>query len=336
MPEPLVSVIIPAYDAAESIAETLNSVVAQTLSRHEIILVNDGSRDTPRLEASIALWRDRLTYIQQDNRGAAAARNAALRVSRGAWVAFLDADDVWSRRYLEEQLAFLEAHPHVDLVYTDALLIGDAPTSGRTFMQLAPSRGEVTVESLLSLRCHVITSAVVARRQSILDVGLFDETLRRGHDFNLWVRLARRGAHLSYQRKVLISHRIRPDSLTGDSVSQCERAVETLRHAADTIDLSEVERAAAKASIAWMTARLHVERGKRCLDHGDVSGAIDAIARANQVDWRLKRWFILMAIRLWPSLLLRVGRARRGVSFSPHRGASTSAEDDHPTPVRSG
>jgi glycosyltransferase involved in cell wall biosynthesis len=322
MSDPLVSVIIPAFDAAEYIAETLDSVVAQTVSRHEIILVNDGSRDAPRLEASIAQWRDRVTYIRQDNRGAAAARNAALRVSRGTWVAFLDADDVWGPSYLEEQLAFLSAHPTVDLTYADALLIGDSPGAGRTFMQLAPSRGEVTVDGLLALRCHVITSAVVARRQSLLAVGLFDETLRRGHDFDLWVRLAHRGARLSYQRKVLISHRIRPDSLTGDDVSGCERSLETLCHIANTIDLTEVERASVTDSIARMTTRLHVERGKRYLDAGDIAGAIDAIERANQLDWRLKRSLILMAIRVWPSLLRRVRRASRSVSHSRPRGSS--------------
>lgn len=106
-------------------------------------------------------------------------------------------------------------------------------------------------------------------------------------------------------------------------MSGCERAVETLCHVANTIDLTEVERAAVKASITRMTGRLHVERGKRCLDHGDVSGAADAIARANQVEWRLKRWFIQLAIRFWPSLLLRIDRVRRRVSSSPHRRPST-------------
>jgi glycosyltransferase involved in cell wall biosynthesis len=322
MVDPLVSVIIPTYDSADYIAESLASVVSQTFTGYDIILVNDGSRDTPRLEASIAPWRSRITYIHQHNRGAAAARNAALRLSRGTWVAFLDADDVWAPTYLEKQLAFLRAHPHADLVYADGLLIGDSPTAGRTFMELAPSRGEVTVDSLLALRCHVITSAVVARRQSIIDAGLFDETLRRGHDFDLWVRLARRGANLSYQRKVLISHRIRPDSLTGDEVSDCERAVETFRHVAKTLDLTDVERASAAGSIDRITARLHVERSKQCLDRGDIPGAIEAIGRANQIDWRLKQWLILVAIRLWPSLMLRVRRASWNMSTSRRRVSS--------------
>src|SRR5262245_31870668 len=161
MPEPIFSVIVPAYKAAPYIQRTLEAVRAQAFSDYELILVNDGSPDTAEFERAILPYQQFLKYVFQTNRGAAAARNAALRIARGRYVAVLDADDIWFPTYLEQQHAFLTAHPEADLVYADARLVGDSPLAGRTFMQTAPSRGRVTVESLLSLRCHVIASGVV-------------------------------------------------------------------------------------------------------------------------------------------------------------------------------
>src|SRR6185436_19721240 len=93
-----------------------------------------------------------------------------------------------------------------DLVYSDALLVGESPLNGRTFMQLQPSRGAVTPESLLAVNVTVLTSAVLARKKQILEVGLFDPKIKRGHDFDLWFRLAKAGARFAYQPKVLAHH----------------------------------------------------------------------------------------------------------------------------------
>src|SRR5688572_28437661 len=185
-----VSIIIPAYNAAEFIGETLASVAAQTFTSHEVIVINDGSPDTEELERELKRYQGELQYIKQENRGAAAARNAGLRAARGELVAFLDADDRWLPSFLEEQLSFLKLS-NADLVYSDALLFGESPVHGRTFMELQPSRGAVTPESLLAVDVTVLTSAVLARKQPILGVGLFDETIKRGHDFELWLRLAK-------------------------------------------------------------------------------------------------------------------------------------------------
>src|SRR5262245_24043876 len=93
---PVVSVIIPAYQAAADIRDALDSVFAQNFSHFEVIVVNDGSPDTPELEAAIAPYQSRLRYIAQPNQGAGAARNTGIRAARGTYVALLDADDLWS------------------------------------------------------------------------------------------------------------------------------------------------------------------------------------------------------------------------------------------------
>src|SRR5687767_6242589 len=159
--EDLISVVVPAFNVASYIGEALDSVFKQTLSSFEIIVVNDGSADTPELEQQLERFQGRIVYLQQENRGAAAARNAALRVARGEFVAFLDADDRWLPTFLEEQITFLKLKG-ADLVYSDALLVGDSKLAGKTFMGLSPSRGKVTPQSLLAAKVAVLTSAVLA------------------------------------------------------------------------------------------------------------------------------------------------------------------------------
>jgi glycosyltransferase involved in cell wall biosynthesis len=311
MVQPLVSVIIPAFNAATYIRQTVKAVQAQTFKDSELIIVNDGSPDTAELESELSDYRNVLKYFHQPNRGAAAARNLGLRIAAGRYAAFLDADDAWFPSYLEEQLTFLGAHPDVDLVYADARLAGDSPLAGRTFMQTAPSRGSVTVESLLSLRCHVINSGVVARRSKVLEAGGFDESIRRGHDFDLWVRLAHRGARIAYQRKVLLTRHIHLDSLSGDALSECERCLTGLERIDRSLRLTAAERAALTSSVAWLKARIELERGKQLFRTGDVPAAIAAVSRANRLHPQLKLRAIALALRIAPWSLQQLDRIRR-------------------------
>src|SRR4029450_6167613 len=207
---PAVSVVIPAYRASADISVALDSVFAQTFPHHhEVIVVNDGSPDSAELETALAPYRARIHYIVQPNRGAGAARNTGIRAAKGRYLAFLDADDRWTPDFLERQLAFLEANPKCDLVYADALLSGESPLAGRRFMDTAPSDGAVTLLSLVQQRCNIVLSTALARRAVVVKAGLFDEALRRGQDFELWLRLAWTGATLAYQRAVLAERRVR-------------------------------------------------------------------------------------------------------------------------------
>ena len=153
---PTVSVIIPAYNAAKFIGEALDSVFTQTFTSHEVIVVNDGSHDTDELERELKRYPEALRYIKQENQGAAAARNTGLRAAAGEFVAFLDADDTWLPDFLEKQMEFLK-RSKADLVYADALLSGESPLAGRTFMEMEPSRGDVTPENLLGIKVTVLT-----------------------------------------------------------------------------------------------------------------------------------------------------------------------------------
>jgi glycosyltransferase involved in cell wall biosynthesis len=112
-----VSVVIPSYNSAHHISETLESVFSQSYRPHEIIVVDDGSTDDTR--AVLEKYSDRIIYVYQKNAGEPAARNTGIRRASGEFIAFLDADDLWLPNKLTLQMDYFEKHPEVDLVYTD-------------------------------------------------------------------------------------------------------------------------------------------------------------------------------------------------------------------------
>jgi glycosyltransferase involved in cell wall biosynthesis len=294
----MVSVIVPAYRASRYIAATLTSAFAQTYAPIEVIVVNDGSPDRDALLAALTPFRDRLVLIEQDNAGAGAARNAGLAVARGEYVAFLDADDRWLPEFLQSQIDYLSRHPGCDLVYADARITGDTPLAGRTFMDTTPSDGPVTFSSLLSQRCTVITSSVVARRDTIAAAGGFDAGLRRGQDFDLWLRLAHLGARIGYRRDVLIDRHVLADGLSADPITELQRAIHVLHGIRTKVALDVENCARLERRVTELSAALELERGKRCLRGGRVEVARQHFLRSQALSpqWKLRGVLAVMTI----------------------------------------
>lgn len=309
---PKVSVIIPAYKIADYIGEALQSVFAQTFSDFEIIVVNDGSPDTVEFERAIEPFIDRIVYIKQENRGAAAARNAAIRAANGEILAFLDGDDLWLPEFLQSQIEYLEKNDF-DLVYADAEFFGEDVPAGNTYMQFSKSNGTVTTESLINWDCNVITSGTITRREAIVAAGLFDESpiFRRGQDFEMWFRLAKRGAKLGYQHRVLLKYRLRSGSLTGDHVQLAERNVTALEGIKAKFEFTEGEQTAWERQIEIASAMFNVEKGKSQIINGDFAAARQSFAAANRFYRKPKLFFVGLMLKFAPNLLQRffAGRA---------------------------
>jgi glycosyltransferase involved in cell wall biosynthesis len=294
----MVSVIIPAYSAAGYIDRTLRSVFSQACTDLEVIVINDGSPDTPALVEALMPWRDRIVYREQENAGAGAARNAGLAMARGDLVAFLDADDRWRPGFLDAQVRWLESRPDFDMVYCDAVITGDTPLAGKRFSETAPSDGPVTFESLLTQRCTVITSSVVARHAVIGAAGGFDAGLRRGQDFDLWLRLAHRGARIGYQAEPLVERVVLASGLSADPVTELDRAIRVLHGVARKLPLAAVERALLHDRITALGAAVACERGKRDLRARRFADArqhfLESIALSPQ--WKLRVVLTLMGV----------------------------------------
>ncbi len=306
---PSVSVIVPAYNTARYIGNTIASVFAQTSTDHEVIVINDGSPDTPEVEQALAPYRDGITYIAlPENRGITIARNTGILKARGRYVAFLDSDDEWEPTYIAEQLPILDADPSLDLVYSDALIVGDHPHAGRTFMDVCPSEGEPTFRSVLCQQCNVMVSAIV-RRDTVLRVGMFDEHLGRVEDFDLWMRMLAAGARMTYIRRVLVRHRKRRDSLSADQVRMAESVVEVLEKLG-SLDLSSEDRAVLIDRQAFFRARLDLARAKHAFFRLETNVALEYLERANAY-FKSRRLSIICAfIRTSPGVLLRLYRLR--------------------------
>ncbi len=317
---PKISVVIPAYNSAEFICETLDSAIGQRYREHEIIVVNDGSPDTEAFERAIRSRLDDIVYIKQRNAGAAIARNTAIEHARGEIIAFLDSDDIWLPDFLTSQLVFLERHGY-DMVYCDAVLFGMQTAYRRTFMETAPSAGEANFESILDFSCNVITSGTVARKQTIIAAGMFEKESVRAHDFILWLRMAKNGAKIGYQRKQLLKYRERLDSLSGDSISRVMREHDAFERVALNFDLTVAQKAIVEKQLADLEANLAVEKGKVFLLDGDFREAEAAFRTANSHRKSLKLAVVSLLTRIAPEMLLKYYRSRRTaeIAFIPQK-----------------
>jgi len=308
--QPLVSIIIPAYKVARFISATLDSVLSQTFSNYEIIVINDGSPDTEELEQELAPYSHLITYITQSNQGAGAARNAGIRAARGEFVAFLDGDDLWLPEFLQQQIALIMAGDGIDLVYADAINLHDGKLCRISNMEVNPSRGSVTTEALITAECCVITSSVVARRSLILEVGLFDENFPNSQDFDLWLRLAKHGAHISYQKKVLIHRRIYEGSLASNPLNSFAGEIRVLEKTQQRNDLTEGERTAILRTLKRRRATVEVFKGKQRLSAGEFDSALTSFRTANDYyhSWKLR--LVILSLRIAPHFFQRVYRLR--------------------------
>lgn len=303
---PLVSIVIPAYNVSAYIDEALRSVFLQDFRNYEVIIVNDGSTDTPELERVLEPYRHQLHYIKQQNRGISAARNAALSVARGELIALLDADDVWMAGKLSDQLAFMK-QGEFDMVYSDALLIGDTPwPAGTTFMDRSPSNGPVTLNSLLDMHITPVVSTVIMRKDSVLRVGGFDEEDRTiPEDYDLWLRLVGAGARVGYERKIRAQYRYRSDSVSASRVRLHEGALRVLQKTQRNMSLTPFEMGALDRTERRLEEILTMDRCKTMILNGQVTEARALLTKARETNSNWKIPVALLALRTFPGLLRR-------------------------------
>jgi glycosyltransferase involved in cell wall biosynthesis len=183
-----VTAIVPLYNKRETVAEAIDSALAQTRLPDEIVIVDDGSTDgSGDLVQDRYGHNSRIRLIRQANQGVSAARNAAIRASRSPLLAFLDADDRWLPQKLERQLAILQRQPECMLVFAAAELCQER--SGVTWLEGHDVRRESYLQDFFRERHLPVCSGVVVRRAALDDVGVFDESLRMGEDHDLWLRV---------------------------------------------------------------------------------------------------------------------------------------------------
>ncbi|MUG99151.1 glycosyltransferase [Scytonema sp. UIC 10036] len=188
---PKISVVIPAYNAELTIAETINSVLLQTFTNFELIVINDGSKDKT-LEIVEGIDDKRVKVFSYENGGLPTARNRGITRAVGEFIAFLDADDLWTPDKLELQLAALQQHPEAGVAYSWTCVMNvDAqgkPVSYHPCLEYSFT-GNVYQQLLMGDFIHSGSNTLI-RRQAIASVGGFDPTLKSCEDWDYWLRLA--------------------------------------------------------------------------------------------------------------------------------------------------
>lgn len=290
---PLVSVIVPLYNCAPYLPQALNSVFDQDYPSLEVMAVDDCSSDDT-LDV-VKSYGGKIKLIRQEkNGGAGAARNRAMAVAQGKYIAFLDGDDVWLPGKLKRQIDFLETHPDFDVVYGD--FYKWLPDEQGIFQQpkdlyLEESMGlderlsgEIYPEMLIDSYVWIVTAVI---RRSIIDrLGVFREELRKGEDYEFWLRASRvcRMAKLLGQ---LALYRQHPASTTA-KISDVNYEYLVVKEAVDKWGYSGPDgRSANIRNVRRRLARL-------CFSHGYLhffGGKADIAAQAfhESLTWRISQ-----------------------------------------------
>lgn len=208
---PKVSIIIPVYNSQKTVGEALDSVAAQTCADYEIIVVNDGSTD--QSEGLIKKYMRPpwdITYVEQVNKGAAAARNAGIWIAKGQLIAFLDADDLWDKDRLAAGLETMDKNPQAGLVFSDMRHMADGTLVHASYLH---ERGYRNLSSgriydNLLKENFIFTPTVTLRRDVLKEVGYFDEALPIAEDYDLWLRIARQFEILFIDRPLVTRRRV--------------------------------------------------------------------------------------------------------------------------------
>jgi glycosyltransferase involved in cell wall biosynthesis len=315
---------MPAYNVAPYIGEAIESVLSQTYADFELLVVDDGATDGTDIIAERYAARDaRVRLIRQANAGISAARNHGLRVATGPVIAILDSDDAWDPAYLEQQMAILDGHPHVDIVTGNAWFLGSS-LHGRPARPWPDRRPAPTLADILADETAVFIMSIF-RRRVYEAVGPFDETLRTNEDYDYWLRAACAGFRFYRNDKPLGYYRRRDNSLSADELRMLPGILQVLRklrpqllnRPAELAMLDaqmarfETEHVAAQARGAIASGDFAAARRHLSTLHGRRGGAILRVAKV------MARWTPALL-----STVYNVRRARLALSrASRHRVA---------------
>lgn len=197
MTHPTISVIIPVFNNEAYLAEAIESVIAQTIAPFEIIVVDDGSTDGCADLAKKFIPQIRL--LRQSNKGISAARNTGIKAANGDYLAFLDADDVWTSRKLEHQIEFLEKHPETEMIFGTVQQFISPELSVDHQNKLRPE---------LKIMPGLVPGASLVRRDNFLRVGFFNETLTLGEFLDWFSRAIDLGLQYSITDFIVLHRRI--------------------------------------------------------------------------------------------------------------------------------
>ena len=179
-----ISVIIPTFNRKKTLARAIQSVISQSLSPYEILIIDDGSNDGTKEWVKENFQN--IKYIYQNNHGVSSARNVGIENAYGDWVAFLDSDDEWLPNKLYKQVKAIASNPEVKFFHTNEIWIRNGVRVNQ--MKKHKKYGGYIFEKCLDI-CRVSPSSVLIKKEVLDNIGVFDESLRVCEDYDLWLRI---------------------------------------------------------------------------------------------------------------------------------------------------
>jgi glycosyltransferase involved in cell wall biosynthesis len=244
---PTFSIAIAAYQAAATIAESVESALAQTLPPVEIVVCDDGSTDD--LETALEPFRDRITFVRREHGGEAAAKNTAARATTADFVAFLDADDLYYPRRLERFAELAAARPDLDVLTTNADLEVDGEVVGTYYPDVADF--PVADQALAVIASDSAIFGAAAIRRSVFEgAGGLNEQLRSGDDWELWIRLTLAGSVIGLVDEVLYRYRVHGLGTSSDQLGGARAAVRLFERVVPLAEPGTRERSALEEALA--------------------------------------------------------------------------------------
>ena len=248
---PRVSVVIPTFNRATLVERAIDSVLGQTHSAFEIIVVDDGSTDNTSATLRNK-YSDKLVVFQQSNRGVSAARNVGIAHATGNWIALLDSDDEWLPSKLAQQLALIKNHTDCLLCHTDEIWIRNSVRVNA--MNKHKKSGGDIYQQCLPL-CAISPSSVIFQKQLLDDVGNFDETLPACEDYDLWLRICAQHKVHYLDQKLLVKYGGHEDQLSRKHWGMDRFRIKSLQKMLQLNVLSEDKRA---STVATLTKKIHI------------------------------------------------------------------------------
>ena len=308
---PIVSVVMPAFNAAAYIDRAITSVLRQTLKNLELLVVDDGSSDeTPELVARWATLDRRVHLFRQTNAGPGPARNTAFQAGKGRFFAFLDSDDAWTPTFLERQVSVLESRPDIDVIFGNAWCHG-GPRDGKPARPTSADRRRLQLADLLADdTLHFIMA--VFRREVLDRVHGFDPRFLTNEEYEMWLRAGLAGCTFARNPEPLGWYTCRPGSLSSSDTRMLEGALRVLAHTRPSLPVGSPEQGTLDRSAARYEVELAAARVRDSLVRRDASAARIHLAALHQ---RRGGWLLAIAARL-PRAAMAVYRFRQAVRIA--------------------
>lgn len=282
MNRPNFSAIIPTYNGASWLGETLESVCAQSHAAAEIIVIDDGSTD--QTAEVLARFQRRIRILRQERGGIGAARNRGIQAATGDYLAFLDHDDLWHSHKLEYQARYLHAHPRIDVLYTDALEFAASGMVHASYCGLSPGLRQPTnlfhkiIHFQVPLMSTVCVRAAFLREQRLA----FVESASGVDDIGLFLEILGRQGRWAFLDEVLVSRRLHQSNLSKSHYNRFAKRCVLYR---ELLERLKQATPAQRRALRWGLRDAHYRVGEFWWGELDLARAAEHFDRALGADW---------------------------------------------------